>query len=86
MEKVKKGDYFYKIAGNEKFLRKIQYIAEQTGVFEWNFGWSMIDRLIPNPDKRSKVKFILPEQNKLSGIDAEDIAKEIVEHIKQKIK
>jgi hypothetical protein len=47
------GKFFY----YGKFLRKITWVGETH--FEWNGGWSRIDSLVENDNKRSKVKFIL---------------------------
>lgn len=53
----KKGDYFYLVNQYGKFLKKISWIKNQS--FEWKNGFSKIESLIPNNNKKSKVKFQL---------------------------
>lgn len=50
-------DYIYVVNEYGKFLRKIVWKGKNK--FEWNSGWAKIDQLVPNEDKKSKVKFIL---------------------------
>lgn len=50
-------DYIYVVNEYGKFLRKVIWKNEY--FFEWNSGWASVDELIPNEDKKSKVKFIL---------------------------
>jgi hypothetical protein len=51
------GLFFYHINDYGKFLRKILWKNEY--YFEWNGGWAEIEKLIPNNNKKSNVKFIL---------------------------
>lgn len=55
----KVGDYFYLITTSGKYLRKIHSIYGS--IFEWYWGFSTCDKLTSNPDKKSKVKFILDQ-------------------------
>ena len=50
-------DYIYVVNSYGKFLRKIVWKGKNN--FEWKSGWAKIDQLVPNEDKKSKVKFIL---------------------------
>ena len=52
-------DYIYVVNSYGKFLRKITWKGKNK--FEWNSGWAKIDQLVPNEDKKSKVKFILKQ-------------------------
>jgi hypothetical protein len=52
-------DYIYVVNEYGKFLRKVTWKNEY--YFEWKYGWATIEQLIPNEDKKSKVKFILNE-------------------------
>ena len=51
------GRFFYHTNEYGKFLRKITWVGETH--FEWNGGWSSIDSLTQNDNKKSNVKFIL---------------------------
>lgn len=57
MEELKLGDRIYIHNEYGKFLKKVVYKNEH--YFEWNSGWSTIDSLAINKNKKSKVKFIL---------------------------
>ena len=69
--KPKLNDYFYRISGGVKSLHKINFISDSINdafrVFEWGIldkthcGWGHISELKPNPDKKSKVKWIKNE-------------------------
>lgn len=52
-------DYFYLITPQGKFLRRIHTVTG--GTFEWYWGWANCNELTSNPDKKSKVKFILDQ-------------------------
>ena len=52
-------DYIYIVNSYGKFLRKIVWKGKNK--FEWNSGWAKINQLVPNEDKKSKVKFILKQ-------------------------
>ena len=53
------GDYFYYVNQYGKFLRKVTFKNEY--FFEWNAGYTEINELKINKDKKSKVKFILTD-------------------------
>ena len=53
------GDYFYYVNQYGKFLRKVTFKNEY--FFEWNSGYTEINELKINKDKKSKVKFILTD-------------------------
>lgn len=57
MEELKLGDHIYIHNEYGKFLKKVIWKNEY--YFEWNSGWSMIENLVINKNKKSKVKFIL---------------------------
>lgn len=50
-------DYIYVVNEYGKFLRKIVWKGKNK--FEWNSGWANVSQLSSNPDKKSKIKFIL---------------------------
>jgi hypothetical protein len=53
-----KGTRFYIVEGGYKpILRTVTYISDK--VFEWNYGWAFRNQLHPNPNLKSKVKYIL---------------------------
>ena len=58
---INKGDRFYLINQYGTFLKKISWLGEHN--FEWLGGWCDVDSLELNPNKKSKVKFILNEEN-----------------------
>jgi hypothetical protein len=50
-------DYIYVVNEYGKFLRKVTWKGQYN--FEWKSGWAPINKLSSNPDKKSKIKFIL---------------------------
>jgi len=50
-------DYIYIVNEYGKFLRKIVWKGKYK--FEWNSGWANVNQLSSNPNKKSKIKFIL---------------------------
>jgi hypothetical protein len=53
-----KGTRFYIVEGGYKpILRTVTYISDK--VFEWNYGWAFRNQLHPNPNLKSKVKYML---------------------------
>jgi len=54
---VKIGDKIYKIDWYGKYLRTIIYVGEST--IEWEYGYARKDQIQPNPDKKSKVRYII---------------------------
>jgi len=54
---INKGDLFYLQNKHGKVLRKITWLGETN--FEWANGWCSIGQLELNPNKKSKVKFII---------------------------
>lgn len=63
--KPKLNDYFYLISGSITERKKINFITHKYDKFEWgriyktHFGWSNVSSLKRNPNKKSKVKWIL---------------------------
>lgn len=63
--KPKLGDYFYLISGTITERKKINQISHKHDTFEWgriyktHFGWSSVSLLKRNPNKKSKVKWVL---------------------------
>lgn len=61
----KLNDYFYLVRREGKTLHKINWV--QNDAFEWgtvgktSAGFGYLSELIPNPDKKSKVKWIKRE-------------------------
>jgi hypothetical protein len=54
---MKIGDKIYKIDYAGKFLRTIIYVGENK--IEWKWGYAMKNQIETNPDKKSKVKYIV---------------------------
>jgi hypothetical protein len=54
---MKKGDKIYIIDFYGKYLRTINYVGENK--IEWKYGYAMKDKIEVNPDKKSKVKYIV---------------------------
>jgi hypothetical protein len=54
---IKKGDLFYLHNEYGTFLRKISWLGEH--LFEWKSGYSSVESLELNKNKKSKVKFEL---------------------------
>lgn len=54
--KPKEGHKIYITYGDKTVLRTIRYLNND--VFEWLWGWSTIDKINQNPNKKSKVKWI----------------------------
>ena len=50
-------DYIYVVNEYGKFARKVTWKGKNK--FEWNSGWAKVSQLSSNPDKKSKIKFIL---------------------------
>ena len=51
------GDKIYKIDCAGKFIRTIIYVGERT--IEWKWGYATKEQVQPNPNKKSKVKYIV---------------------------
>ena len=51
------GDKIYKIDCSGKYLRTIIYVGENT--IEWKWGYATRNQVKANPDKKSKVKYII---------------------------
>ena len=51
------GDKIYKIDCNGKYLRTINYVGESK--VEWKHGYAMKSQIEINPNKKSKVKYII---------------------------
>lgn len=58
---MKIGDKIYKIDCNGKYLRTINYVGESK--IEWKYGYATKEQIKPNPDKKSKVKYIIDYTN-----------------------
>ena len=62
---VKLGDFFYLYRKDGKTMHKINYL--ENNIFEWGkiyktpFGWGETKDLKPNPDNKSKVRWIKEE-------------------------
>ena len=57
---IQKGDFFYLHNQYGTFLRKISWLGENK--FEWKYGFSNVESLTLNSNKKSKVKFELIEK------------------------
>ena len=51
------GDRIYKIDCNGRYLRTLTYVGEAK--VEWKYGYATKEQIQPNPDKKSKVKYIV---------------------------
>ena len=58
---MQQGTKFYLINKYGKFLRTITWIGETK--FEWDSGYGLTSQLKPNPNNKSKVKYILNTLN-----------------------
>lgn len=54
---MKVGEKIYVIDWVGKFLRTITYVGQNK--IEWKFGYAMKNQIQINPDKKSKVKYII---------------------------
>ena len=54
---MKVGDKIYKIDSAGKFLRTITHVGKNK--IEWDCGYAMKNQIQINPDKKSKVKYIV---------------------------
>lgn len=67
MDNLTIGQKIYVILpSGKKYQRKITWLGENK--LAWNTGWSKVDQVIENPDKKSKVKHILKLDNYVRGI------------------
>jgi len=57
-----KGTRFYLIIDDKRYLRTMTYVGNH--LFEWDCGFSTLSKLRENTNKKSKVKYIL-NQNQL---------------------
>jgi hypothetical protein len=55
------GDKLYKIDCNGRYLRTITYVGENK--VEWRHGYATKVQIQLNPNKRSKVKYIIDYTN-----------------------
>jgi hypothetical protein len=51
------GTKIYVLLDGLKLLRTINYSSST--IFEWKWGWDFIYNIKPNPNKKSKIKYIL---------------------------
>lgn len=54
---IKIGDKIYKIDWYGEYLRTITYIGKDT--IEWKYGYAFKNKVKINPNKKSKVKYIV---------------------------
>jgi hypothetical protein len=54
---MKKGTRFYLIIDDKRYLRTMTYVGDH--LFEWDCGFSTLSKLRENTNKKSKVKYIL---------------------------
>jgi hypothetical protein len=54
------GDYIYVDTQYGRFLRKVNWVGEH--FIEWSFGYCPVKSVSLNPNKVSKVKFIILNQ------------------------
>lgn len=57
MQKIKIGTKIYVLLNGLKLLRTINYSNNE--ILEWKWGWAYINDLKFNPDKKSKIKYII---------------------------
>lgn len=55
--RVALGDYIYVDTEYGMFLRKVNWVGEH--FIEWNCGYCPINSVLLNPNKKSKVKFLV---------------------------
>lgn len=60
IQDIKVGDKIYVITERGKFLRTIGWVGNTK--VEWKWGWANIQQLELNPDKKSRVKFIVKQE------------------------
>jgi hypothetical protein len=58
---ITKGTKFYFVNKYGKFLRTITWVGELK--FEWDSGYALNSKLLPNPNKKSRVKYIVNTLN-----------------------
>ena len=51
------GDRIYIVTEQGNYQRKINWLGEH--FVEWNCGFCSVNELLPNPNKKSKIKFII---------------------------
>lgn len=54
---IKTNDYIYIFYDGKRYLRKIKFCCKN--IIEFFEGWTDLDKLEPNPNKKSKIKYIL---------------------------
>jgi hypothetical protein len=54
---IEVGDKIYVEIDGQISLKTINYVSVQ--IFEWKYGWAFIDDIKLNPNKKSKVKYII---------------------------
>lgn len=59
MIKPKLRDYFYLITNGKQYLLRIKYLSDT--IFEWDCGWGNVADMVSNPNKKSKVKYVLDQ-------------------------